>query len=338
MAVSADALTLGQYAIQSNDPRVQKITYSLLKNGAFLDDLPLVTKKSLIANGVRFEANLPTPTWNKLNTEPTVTSGTPTPFQEQAYIVRNAIDVDHFLVEDENAIQDPRGVQVEAFLQALSYDMNDKWINNGHVTGDDDAFVGIRTRLDNPTVYGLNSELKIDAGALDMSLGGMTAATANTFLEYIQQLLSYLGREDGNGVVLYMNDVMKRRFATAIRKLGAGAGFTMTSDAYGRQISSFNGAKIVDIGRKADQSTRIITYTETSAGVDGASDHTSIYAAVFGEDRLMGWQFKSIQEAIEDLGKVGNAGTILRFLIDWAFGLYSQHTRCMGRIYGIKVK
>jgi len=297
----------------------------------------MVTAATLSTNGVRWQGNLPTVTWNKLNTEPTVTSGTPTPFSEQGYMVRNAIDVDHFLVEDRNSIQDPRGVQIEGFLAALSYDFNDKFINNDHVTGDDDAPVGVRARLDNPTTYGTLSELKIDAGAVDMTPGAMTAATANRFISYLTQMLQFLGRPYGDGVKLYMNDLMIRQFEQAVRMLGAGAGFMMTKDAFDRPVYNYRGAEIVDIGRKADQTTRIITSTEASTGLAGSSVHTSIYGVVYGEDRLIGWQFQDMMQAIQDLGRIGNAGTILRTLIDWFVGLYPQHTRCFARIYGIKV-
>lgn len=336
MAVSANALTLGQYAIMSNDPLVQRITYSLLQNAVVLNDIPLVTRKTIVVNGVRWEGNLPSVNWSKLNVDPEVTSGTPTPYQEQAYILRNAIDVDKFLVEDQNQIVDPRGAQIEAYLRGAAYDINDKFINNDHISGDEDAFVGLRARLDNPTTYGVTSEMKINASALDMTQAGMTAATANNFLEFVQQVLDYMGSPDGTGVTLYMNDILKRRFARAIRLLGAGAGFNMVTDAFGRQVTMFQGAAVVDIGRKANQTTRIITDTETSAGAEGASDYTSFYAVRYGESGVYGWQFDALKA--EDIGLIGNGGSTYRTKIDWAFGLITAHTRSIARVYGIKVK
>jgi hypothetical protein len=335
--VDSNALTLADYAMLSNDPLVMKITHSLLMNGVVFADIPFINKKTLVANGVRWQDNLPTVNWAKLNSDLTVTKGKPTPYQEQAYLMRNAIDTDVKLLEDENRIVDPRVAQLEAYLMAVTYDFNDKFINNIHISGEDDAFTGLRYRLDNPTTYGLVSEMKIDCGAVDMSQSGMTSATANNFLEYIQQTLDYMGRPEGDGVVFYMNDLVKRRFARAIRLLGAGAGWRTDQDAFGRTVTYFNNARIVDLGRKADQSTRIITNTETAAGVDGASTHSSIYAACYGEDRLIGWQFESLSDAVKDVGLIGNGGVTARILIDWAMGLLPMHTRCMARMYGIKV-
>lgn len=338
MAVSSNALTLTDYALMANNPLVTRITYSLLENGSILADIPLVTKKAMVANGVRWVGNLPSVTWSKLNVDPTVTKGEPTPYQEQAYLIRNAIDVDKKLVQDETQIVDPRGAQIEAYLRSVVHDMNDKFINNDHVTGNADSIVGLRYRLNNQSVYGVNSDMKIDAGGVDLSWSGISATKANQFIEYIQLLLDYMGSTDGDGVVLYMNDLLKRRFEAAVRLLGAGAGFSIVKDAFGRNISMYRGAIVRDIGRKVDQSTRIITYTENADGTAGNSNYTSIYGVKYGPDHMVGWQFDDLASSIEDVGLIGNGGTTYRTVIDYAVGLYPQHTRCIGRLYDIKVQ
>lgn len=335
MAVSAQALTLDQWAVLSNDPLVQAVTFSLIENGAVLQDIPLKSKKAMIANGVRWEGNLPTVNWAKLNTEPTVTSGKPTPFQEQAFLIRNAIDVDVKLVEAEGNIVDPRSAQIDAYLKAVTYDMNDKFINNNHISGQADSIVGIRARIDNGSVYGVRSENKIDAGALDITQAAATAALANRFVELMDQLLWSVDSPDGDGVVLYMNEVMKRRFHFLMRLMGTSGGFDVSRDQFDRVVTRYKGAVLRDIGYKADQSTRIITTTETNTGDDGSSTYTSIYAAHFDENHLFGWQWEPL--VAKDLGLIGNAGTIYRTLVDYAFGLYNAHTRSIGRIYGLKL-
>ena len=283
MAVSTSAMSLTDYALISNDPRVMKITQSLLINGSALADIPLFDKKTLLANGVRWTGNLPSVNWGKLNTEPTVTKGQPTPFQEQVYIVRNAVDVDHFLVEDENSIQDPRATQLSAWLTSLSYDFNDKFINNNQITGEDDAPVGLKARLDNYTDYGIPSEMKINCNAVDLSTSGMTAATARAFFEYLETAFTYMGAPEGDGIVIYMNDYMMRRFRTSTFAMGTNGGLAIVKDQFDRTILKYKNARLVDIGRKADQSTRIITATETSAGASGSDVHTSLYLVRYGD-------------------------------------------------------
>src|SRR6185437_5996509 len=162
-----------------------------------------INKKTLIANGVRWQGNLPTVNWGTINSDPVTTLGTPTPYQEQAYVMRNNIDVDKIYVEDENAITDPRGAQLAAYLKSVTYDFNNKFINNDHATGDANAFVGIKARIDGGLQYGVWNKAKIDAGGVDLSLAGMTAATANKFVELLANLLWAVGAPNGDGVTLY---------------------------------------------------------------------------------------------------------------------------------------
>jgi hypothetical protein len=351
MAVASTAVNLMQYAIMSNDPAVQAITMSLIDNGSVMArDIPFATKKSLVTNGVRWQNNLPSVHWSALNAEGTTTVGTPTPFQENAYIIRDYIDVDKWLVEDENQIQEPREAQVQAYLKGQAYDFNYKFINNNHNTGDANSIVGIRYRLDNVAAFGIPTANKIDAAGLDLRRSTLTTASTkdggNTLLEFMDQLLWSVDSPEGDGVVLYMNEIMKRRLATALRALGTDGGYQITTDQYGRTISQFRNATIVDIGYKADQTTRIIagdgtaasgTVGELATGVDGtgsSANFTSMYAVNYSPGHFMGWQFDTIN--VQDLGLINN-GVIYRTLIDWAGGLFPQHTRCMARLYDIRI-
>ncbi|HEY1011353.1 MAG TPA: hypothetical protein VGE07_01530 [Herpetosiphonaceae bacterium] len=334
MAISSNALSLAAYCLMSNDPIVQAIGWSLIENGSILDDIPLVNQQTLLANGTRWEGNLPTVNWSNLNEEGAVTSGVPTPFQEQAFIIRNNIDTDKFLVLDKNQIADPRGVQLAAYMKAVAYEFNHLFINNNHTSGNAKAIVGLRERIDNGAKYGVRSENKIAGGGVDMTSGAMTAATFAAFTELVDQLLWSVGSPSGAGVVLYLNDVMKRRWDRALRQFSGAGGFSTATDQFGRTIEMYKGAVIRDIGLKADQSTKIITATETAAGADSNNTHTSIYAAHFGMDQLMGWQFEELQG--RDLGLMEN-GAIYRTSIDWAGGLYPNTTRCVARLHGIKL-
>jgi hypothetical protein len=337
MAIGAGTVTLADYAQMSNSPMVQAVTYSLIMNDNVVQDVPLVDRKSLIANGARFEGNLPTVNWSQLNAEGVTTKGTPTPYQEQVYIIRNYIDVDKFIVEDMNQIVEPRSVQTEAYLKALTYDMNNKFLKNDHVTGDANAPVGLRYRIDNGGTFGVRPENKIDASGLDMSQATLvtTPGNANKFLEFLDQLLWSVDSPTGSGVVLYMNEVARRRFAFAVRALGTSGGFETTRDMFNRTVDTYKGATIRDPGYKADQATRILTTTETAAGADGASTMTSVYAVNYGSDHFSGWQFEPPN--VQDLGLIYN-GAIYRTLIDWAVGFLNASTRSIGRLYDIKIQ
>src|ERR1022692_1858904 len=187
MSISTSAVNLADYALQSNSPMVRSISYSLIDNGSVIQDIPLVTQASMVANGVRFEGNLPTVAWAALNSEGTTTKGTPTAYSEQVYLIRNYIDVDKIFVQDINAIVDPRAAQVGAYTKSLSYDFNFKFIQNDHITGDANAPVGLKYRIDNGGTFGVRSENKIDGGAVDLTHAAATQATANKFIELLDQ-------------------------------------------------------------------------------------------------------------------------------------------------------
>lgn len=335
MAIASGTVTLADYALMSNSPLVRAVTYSLILYSNVIQDVPLQNKKSLIINGARFEGNLPSVNWSQLNAEGVTTRGTPTAYQEQAYIIRNYIDVDKFLVEEENAIVDPRAVQSEAYLKALTYDMNYKFLKNDHVVGDVNAPVGLRYRIDNGGVFGVRPENKIDGGGVDLSQAGLTQATANKFLELLDQLLWSVDSPSGQGVTLYMNEVMKRRFAFAMRTMGTSGGLEITRDQFDRTIEMYKGAVIRDPGYKSDQATRVITTTELANGsADTGATYTSIYAVNYDTDHFSGWQFN--EPNVQDLGLIYN-GAIYRTLIDWAIGFNNASTRSIGRLYDIKL-
>lgn len=335
MTIAAGTVTLADYAQMSNNPLVRAISYSLIDNGSVIQDVPLVSKKSFILNGARFEGNLPTVNWSQLNAEGVSTKGTPTPYQEQVFILRNYIDVDKYIVEEENSIVDQRSAQTGAYMKALSYDMNYKFIHNDHVTGDINAPVGLQYRIANGGTFGVRSENLIDAAGVDLSHSGMTVLTANTFLEWLDQLLWSVDSPEGTGVTLYMNEVMKRRFAFAVREMGTSGGFSVMQDQFGRTIQMYKGAIVRDIGYKADQATRIITTTETAAGTaQTGSTFTSIYAVNYDTEHFFGWQFEPPN--VQDLGLINN-GVIYRTLVDWAVGLVNASTRSIARLYDIKL-
>src|SRR6266849_6625597 len=259
MAVNTGTVTLADYATMSNSPLVRAVSYSLILYSNVIQDVPLLSKKSFTINGSRFEGNLPTVNWSQLNAEGVTTKATPTAYSEQVYIIRNYIDVDKYIVEEENSVVDPRSTQAEAYLRALTYALNHKFFKNDHVTGDANAPVGIRYRIDNGGTFGVRPENKIDAGGTILTQTGTTQATANKFLEQLDQLLWSVDSPEGTGFVLYMNEVMKRRFAAAMRTMGTSGGFDIAKDQFDRTIEMYKGAVIRDPGYKSDQTTRIIT-------------------------------------------------------------------------------
>ena len=329
------ALTLAQHALASQDPLIAKVVQSFHESGSVLQDIPFETMPYLNVKGVRFtEAGLPTPGYRKINEAATSVSATPEQVAEQAFILANDIDVDKVLVEDAAALTDPRWSQLMAYLQAVSKQQNDYFINNNHVTGDADAAVGLRARLDNPTTYGLYSGMKINAGGVDMSADA-TAADVFAFLEQVDLMLYEMGVPEGDGVTLYMSELMKVRFDNKVKQLGAGGGFNMAQDAFGRSVSMYKNAKVRAIGRKVASgaaSASVITNTETAGGADGSSTFTSLYAVRYGQDAFTGWQMHPLE--VIDHGLYGGTRNY-RLSLEWPHGYLNMGNRSVARLYNV---
>lgn len=334
MSIQTGAMTIAQWANMANDPLVYKFVKSLLNVGNPMNDIPFVSKASLKMNGQRL-TTAPDVNWRSLNSDTTQTTVNFLPFQESAYILSNALDVDIKLLQDSNWITDPRAARLMAYAEGQAFDFADKFINNNHISGDVNAIVGLRARLDQATLYGNNTACLIDAGGVDLSDSGITATTTSKFNAYVRRMLDEIGSPDGEGCVIYMSRELRRRWEMGLRLSGSGSGFDTTKDAFGRRVEVFGNAVIRPVGVKKDQSTEIITNTETSAGANGSSNYTSMYAVRFGEGYLTGWQMGPL--TVQDLGQLPSNPTMYRLFVDWACGLWQEHTRAIARVYDIKV-
>jgi hypothetical protein len=340
MAVQSGSVTMAQQAALTNEPLVQGITMSLVDAGSVMArDIPFRTQESLFVNGVRFEGGLPAITWAQVNQEGVTVSTAPSAFQEQVFILRNQVDIDEFLVRDQNAIRDVRATQLEVLLKSIAYDFNEKFITNRHDTGDANAPVGIRNRIANGSIYGVRSENLINGnGVILDGSGSMTAVTAGQFIEFLDQLLFSVSAPDGDpNVVLYCNEVFKRRLNRAVRTMGTTGGFDQSRDMFERTVDTYKGCAIRDIGRKRDQTSLIITNTELATGLaDTGGTFTSVYAVNYNDGYFGGWQFNPLSAGVQNLGRL-NTGVQFRTYISWAGGLINYNTRSIARLYNIKM-
>ena len=351
MPVSSQALTLMDWASQSKSAANLKITMSLLENGGVLDDLKLVTNPSLEVKGRRITgADLPTTGWGRINQAPANIKTTVRPFEEQVSLVRELIQVDRRLKSQTNWIDDPFATQIDGAAKAHMYDINDAFFNNDPtVSGyNQDAIVGLKGRLSDPATFGLPvvsgyTPLAINGSsaavgnnpALSLNLqNSMTQADALNFLETIGQAFAYLGASDGRDCVAYCNWKVKERWLRAARLLNQA--FRIDTDAFGREVEMYRQCKVRDIGFKKDQTSLILSNTESSNGsaVTGGSA-CSIYIVRYGDNYFKGWQTNILEP--EYLGTSTETGIYENVLIDWGFGLYYSNTRSFVRIFGIPI-
>jgi len=285
------ALTLADHAALSNDPLVKEITKSLHQTWNALKDIPLYTSPSLKQVGMRYlNSGIPAPNWTGVNSEPVAVKGRPKSYEEQMYLIRNKILVDHVLLDQPTNIIDPIEAQVQIFLEGFAYDFNDKFVNNNPATGNVDCFPGLSYRMDNPTDYDIPTEMDLALTGTSADLYTNSALTANNFIFKMQETLDNMNAPDGDGVVFYMNEATKRRIELNIRVMGIGAGFDITQDSYNRPVEKYKNATIRTVGRKSDGTTAIIA-DNLNNGVSGdAGKCTHIYAVRYGTGYVQGWQ------------------------------------------------
>src|SRR5260370_16715971 len=85
MAIDSNAYSLADYALNSNSPMVRAITYSLIESGNVLQDMPILRQAPMIANGVGFEAKLPTANSSQLTPKHFPPPAPPPPSPAQYY-------------------------------------------------------------------------------------------------------------------------------------------------------------------------------------------------------------------------------------------------------------
>lgn len=337
----SNALTLADQALISNDPLVKEITKSLHQTWNALKDIPLVTNPSLRQVGTRMvnQANaFPTVNWATINEEPVVSKGKPKQYEESMYLIRNKIQVDHVLLDQPNNIVDPVQMQINYFMEALAYDFNDKFIGNDPTSAaagnDVDCFPGLRYRLTNPEQFDIPAEMSVNgggAGAADLT----STTGTNRFMEKLQNLLDNMNSPDGDGIVIYVSEAMKRAIEYGIRSMGIGAGFDVTKDSFDRPVEMYKGAKIRAVGRKSDGVTHILG-PETATGVPTTSGTLqSIFAVRYGEGYCTGWQPGPFKPTYLGLSKEN--GVLHNIVFDWGVGLWVPHTRAIGRVYNVKI-
>jgi hypothetical protein len=328
------ALTLADHAALSNDPLVKEITKSLHQTWNALKDIPLYTSPSLKQVGMRYlNSGIPAPNWTGVNSEPVAVKGRPKSYEEQMYLIRNKILVDHVLLDQPTNIIDPIEAQVQIFLEGFAYDFNDKFVNNNPATGNVDCFPGLSYRMDNPTDYDIPTEMDLALTGGTSGNGDLyqnTATSANNFIFKMQETLDNMNAPDGDGVVFYMNEATKRRIELNIRVMGIGAGFDITQDSYQRPVEKYKNATIRTVGRKSDGVTPIIADNLNNGVGADAGKCSHIYAVRYGTGYVQGWQSGPFKPQYLGLSKEN--GIMHNVVFDWGIGLWIPHTRAVARM------
>lgn len=336
------AYTLHQHMEMSNVQPIQHILYLLGRHQNLLSLVPYDVKPVLKGRaGVFTGSGAPSIDWTALGETPPQTNGVFSVVEDSIYLVRNQISIDHNLAIDAGAIGDPMGNQAGMWAKTFSKDLMDKFINNNNITGNTKSVNGLRGRLAQASNYGIPSDMRVDAGGLDLraSSGSLGTAT-NTLLRQLDDLLSAVNTtDDYSNTIIFMNNYTKNAISHGLRTLGVGSGYATDRDVFDRHVESYRGARLVDCGFRfpLNSLSPIITNSETSTGTaTTGGTQTSLFAVNFGESGLNLWMMESPDAWF--VPTFSDVGIFEKITIRGSVGLIQQSPTAIGQIYNFRVR
>jgi hypothetical protein len=296
------ALTLAEAAKLSETDLQRGVIETFVLESVILDRIPQLTIEGN-AYAYNSELALPGTAFRAVNTGYTESTGTVVQASETLVILGGDADVDTFIQKTRGDLNDQRAVQDKLKIKSAVYTYQDAFIN-GDNGANPEEFDGLVNRLTGGQV--------IAAGANGLAIVGADDDARNDFLDRVDELLSLVA---GGADAMYMNKKARVRMIASARRLGY---WTRDKDEFGRQVDSYNGVPMLDIGQ-TPASVDILPWTET----EGTSDVTSsIYAVHFTEDEaeagVAGLTNGGIQ--VRDLGEI-DSDPVFRTRIEYFCGL-----------------
>lgn len=319
------AVTLADIAKQSEIPLKKGVLMALLRHAPVLEMLPFEDVSQLNNIAVRW-SSLPSVGFRKINAGYSESSGTTEQVEESVKGFGGDVDLDTVFDHITNVIEDPRVTQTNMKLKALAYSFNYHFIQGGPAV-DPDGFYGLYHRIDS-----LAARQKFAIGSAGTP-HDVTASTANQhkFMDGIVKLFHLVGGADA----FFCNFNTRLGFASVLRRLNL---LDTSKDMFDREVFAYNGAPIIDIGVRGDQSTEIILDTEDPG--DGGTDTTSIVAVNFGaaDEGLVGMELTGKPFDAYWVGGEDHeleAKPVRRLRVDWWCGLAGMGKYHSARMYNL---
>ena len=322
------AYTLAQLAKLETNPLTKYVIMNLLRQIKIMETLPFENVTALKVSALTWRT-LPSVAFRDINgTHTEGTDGDVSEVWESLYILGGLVAFDRVFSKVTNTIKDPKQMQMDMKIMSLALTFNDYFIN-GDLAVDPLGFEGLKKRIDNSPARQKVLPTASGATALDV-----TASVANVNRFWTAMERAHRSCNNGEVSAIMCNEDMLLGLGRSLRFINASAGnfLDVTKDSFERQILTYKGAPILDAGLKKDQSTEIITDTETAA--DAGSDGTSMYFMSFGmEQGITGIQLAPGLEVIPDAQK--DVATVDKTLIEWVLGLAGFGSYGVSRLWNI---
>ena len=323
------AWTLAELSKIETDVLRKSVVDTLLMESNLLELVPWETIGTLSTSVIKYQ-DLPSVGFRKINAGYTESTGTFAQKTENISLMGGMIDTDKALARAKNTVADARAIQQTMMVKAIAYKFNDRFINGDPAT-DPEEFRGISKRVDDILADGYTEQFIDLAGTYGAARDAgilYDDASAYNFLNKLDQLIYAI--KGHNPDYLLMNKKTLLAVRSLLRKMKL---LDTTKDMFDRVVDVYGGAKLVDIGTKADQLTEIITNAEDPMGVYTSDVSTSIYAVKFGIGEFI-WGIQEYPMEVTDKGLL-EAKPVYRTEIDWPLGLAHIDPRCLGRLCNI---
>jgi hypothetical protein len=323
----ATVYTLAHHLVNERDPLRAGVISALLERVSIMELLPFSSTGKLNIKVNRWKT-LPAPAFRNLNESFTSSIGTNEQLEETVYVAGGNIDIERIYTEDQGQIVDPRQDQIDKFMAATGYMINDYFINGDQAT-DPKGFTGVRVRVGNLAARQTVSAA-VAADGLDVRA---SEANEHIFLDKVNESIHKV--EDGKADAALMNTNSFLGFTSVMRRLKL---LDTTKDMFDREVLSYKGVRLIDMGPTLagalDDSVQIITQTEAYTG-GGTADGTSIFFVRFGRDageHLHGIEMHPLR--VTDIGLL-ESGASKRTNIEWPLGLAMFNPRSIVRLRDI---
>jgi len=317
--------TLAELSKIETDPLRKSVIDTLIMESNLMEIVPWETIGQLATSVVKVK-DLPSVGFRKVNEGYTESTGHFEQATENISLMGADIDTDIAIARAKNTIADARAIQQTLMLKAVAYSFNDKFIN-GDPTSDPEEFKGLKERVDAVYAAGFTNQ-KILCGTTAGDGMLLSSAESHLFLESLDKLIYNIKGHKPDYLLMNSKTLLAVRSLLRREKL-----LDTTKDMFDRVIDLYLGARLVDIGTKADQLTDIILSTEDVNGEAASDEHTSIYAIKLGIGDMT-WGIQEYPLEVRDLGEL-ESKPVFRTRVDWNLGLATVDPRSIGRMYGI---
>lgn len=324
------AVTLAHVAKLEDKPLRKGIIMNLLREGPILEYLPFENVNALTNVAVRW-TSLPSVAFRRINTGYTRSEGDVEQVYEAVYGFGGEIELDRvFDKVTGSMIKDPRQLQIEMKTKAMALKFNEYFIQGDHAV-DADGFEGLKKRIAN----GASRQLIRASATTDILDPTASTANARRFIDKWEEAMYSANGGDIN--VILCNEKMKWGLGRVLRYAGISGGqwLDTTTDSFDREILTYKGAPILDMGLESDQTTEVIPLNETAD--DAGADATSVYFVPFNDEHgITGIQLSEME--VYDPLEGGERETMPSKLVrvEWWVGLAGFGSYGPTRLYNIE--